>query len=100
MGASELDRSVHRTTEIRRSEARPQVQEMTFHYAWADASGDIHREQIDFELTWMFPRELVTLFERHGFVIEALWGDYDGNPITPESSRIIALARKGRPQKR
>lgn len=96
----ELDRSVHRTTEIRRSETRPQVQELTFHYSWADARGDLHHEKIDFELTWMFPRELVALLERHGFAVEALYGDYDAGPVTPESSRIIALARKITPKKR
>jgi ubiquinone/menaquinone biosynthesis C-methylase UbiE len=90
----ELDRSVHRTTEIRRSDTRSQVQQLTFHYAWADAGGDVHHEKIEFELTWMFPRELVLLLERHGFVVEALYGDYDASPITPDSPRIIALAKK------
>ncbi len=89
-----LDRSVHRTTEIRQSTKRPQLQELTFHYTHADERGDLHAEKIDFELTWMFPRELVMLLERHGFVVEQLYGDYRGNPITPESSRIIAVAKK------
>lgn len=89
-----LNRSVHRTTEIQRSSKRPQLQEVTFHYAWADDSGDVHNEQIQFEMTWMFPRELVLLLERNGFSVERLYGDYQGNEVTPMSPRLIALAKK------
>jgi len=91
-----LDRSVHRTTEIRRSTRRSQLQEVTFHYAWADSMGEVHREAIAFEMTWMFPRELTLLLERHGFEIEHLYGDYDGSDVTPESPRLIACAKKRR----
>lgn len=90
----ELDRSVHRTTEIRRSQKDPQVQEMTFHYTWADSNGRLHHQTIEFELTWMFPRELQRVLECHGFEVEHVYGDYSGRPITPESSRIIVSARK------
>ncbi len=89
-----LDRSVHRTTEIKRSAKRLQVQEMTFHYTWADEQGTLQAEKSEFDLTWMFPRELVMLLERNGFSVEALYGSYDGKPITPDSSRIIAMAKK------
>jgi len=89
-----LNRSVHRTTEIRRSTKRAQLQEVTFHYAWADDSGDVHREQVRFEMTWMFPRELTLLLERNGFTVDRLYGDYDGGDVTPDSSRLIALAKK------
>ncbi|MGC4031513.1 MAG: class I SAM-dependent methyltransferase [Tepidisphaeraceae bacterium] len=89
-----LDRSVHRTTEIERDPKRPQLQRTTFHYTWADANGDLQHETVKFEMTWMMPRELVMLFERHGFVVDALYGDYDGSPVTPESPRIIACGKK------
>lgn len=89
-----LDRSVHRTTEIARSTDSPQVQHMTFHYTWADSLGQLHAQRSDFDLTWIFPRELELLLTHHGFAIEHLYGDYARNPITPESSRIIAIARK------
>lgn len=89
-----LERSVHRTTEIRQSRTQPQLQHITYHYTHADDRGDLHTQKIEFALTWMFPRELVLLLERHGFVVEQLYGDYHANPITPDSSRIIALAKK------
>lgn len=88
-----LDRSVHRTTEITRSDERQQLQHMAFHYDWADANGDVHRDTQRFDMTWMMPRELTLLLERHGFVVEHLYGDYAGNDVTPESPRLIACAR-------
>ncbi|MBC7784694.1 MAG: methyltransferase domain-containing protein [Burkholderiales bacterium] len=90
-----LDRSVHRVTEIERSADRPQVQRVTFHYTWASTDGRINREKIEFDMTWMFPRELERLLHRHGFFIEQMYGDYDGSAVTPESSRIIVLVKKG-----
>jgi SAM-dependent methyltransferase len=89
-----LDRSVHRVSEIRRSDERPQLQHVTFHYAWADDRGEMVRQEIQFDMTWMFPRELTLLLERHGFTVEQMYGDYDGNDVTPESSRLIVMAKK------
>lgn len=90
----ELNRSVHRTTEIRRSEKKPQVQEMTFHYTWADADGRLNHQTIEFELTWMFPRELQRVLECHGFEVEKMYGDYSARPVHPDSPRIIVCARR------
>ena len=87
-----LGRTVRRSTEIRRAD-RPQLQHITFHYDWTDADGHAGHEASTFDLTWMFPRELVLLMERHGFEVEALYGDYDGSPVTSASPRIIACAR-------
>jgi SAM-dependent methyltransferase len=89
-----LNRSVHRHTEICRAKMAPQLQEVTFHYAWADEQGEIHKEKNSFAMTWMFPRELILLLERNGFAIEAMHGDYDGSPVTTLSPRIIVCAKK------
>ena len=91
-----LDRSVHRTTELHRSAKRPQLQEVTFHYTWADSHGDLHYEDVRFELTWMFPRELTQLLERNGFAVEHFYGDYDGGDVAPDSPRLIVCAKKRR----
>ncbi|MDB5328755.1 MAG: Methyltransferase type 11 [Phycisphaerales bacterium] len=90
----EFDRSVHRTTEEKRSAERPQLQEMTFHYTWADSDGELHHEESKFNMTWMMPRELTLLLERHGFTVEYLYGDYDGSDVAPDSPRLIACAKK------
>ena len=88
-----LDRTVHRTMEIRQSPDRPQLQHITFHYQWSDVDGKLHRERSTFDATWMLPREVVLLLERHGFKVDQLHGDYDGSPVTPDSPRIIACGR-------
>jgi ubiquinone/menaquinone biosynthesis C-methylase UbiE len=87
-----LGRTVHRTTEVRQLDA-PQLQRIIHHYRWFDdAQGERH-ERVEFDLTYLFPRELQILLERHGFGIEQAWGDYNADPLTRHSPRIIVLAR-------
>jgi ubiquinone/menaquinone biosynthesis C-methylase UbiE len=85
----QFDRTVLKTIESRRAKM-PQVQHVTFHYAWFDQAGQEHRERTEFDMTFIFPRELRLLIERHGLKIEHLFGNYDGSPLTPDSPRIIA----------
>ena len=89
----ELDRTVFRTTEIR-PDPTTQIQRILFHYTWFDAGGREHRQKVEFELTFMFPRELRLLLERNGFAIEHLYGDYDGSDLTADSPRMIACCGK------
>lgn len=89
----QFDRTVFLTTEIRRDLAR-QVQDVTFHYRWFDEFGREHKEKNTFEMTWLFPRELMLLLERNGLRIEQLWGNYDGSELTSRSPRIIARCVK------
>lgn len=83
-------RTVMRTAEVQRNPAR-QVQTLAFHYRWFDEMGQEHRENIRFELTYVFPRELQLLLERNGLKIERLYGNYDGSKVTADSPRMIAL---------
>ncbi len=87
-----FERSVYRTTEVRQLD-QPQVQRITFHYQWIDPQAGEQHEQVSFDLTYLYPRELQLLLERHGFVIEHMWGDYNSTPITRDSPRIIVQAR-------
>lgn len=87
-----LDRSVHRDTELFQDHAN-QLQQVTFHYRWFDAEGQDHHERVQFQLTWMMPRELRLLLERNGFRVERTYGDYDGSDVTSDSPRIITVAR-------
>jgi ubiquinone/menaquinone biosynthesis C-methylase UbiE len=84
-----LERTVFKTTDIRRSPHR-QVQRVTFNYTWFDGDGSEHSEHTHFDMTWLFPRELQLLVERHGLVIERLFGNYDGGPLRADSPRMIA----------
>ena len=66
-----------------------QVQHCTFHYAWFDEHGMEQKEWIDFEMTYIFPRELVILLERNELRVEKMFGNYDGSPLRATSPRII-----------
>jgi len=91
----ELDRTVCRTVEVRRDPAR-QLQRVIYHYTWFDAEGFEHRQSSEFDLTFLFPRELQLLLERNGLLIERLWGDYDGGKLSADSPRMIVCCRKAR----
>ena len=87
-----LGRTVASTTDIRR-DAAAQTQEVTFRYEWFDAAGRRHRERNRFTLTWMSPRELRLILERHGLAVEHLYGNYDGSPVVDGCPRLIACCR-------
>lgn len=89
----ELNTGVQRLTHIRDT-GKPQVRETTFEYRWFDEKRRAHKRVVKFELTYLFPRELTMLLERNGFIVEACFGNYDGSPVTSNSPRIIAVARK------
>ena len=82
------DRVVMKTTDIR-SVPHRQVQHVTFNYAWLDADGAEHRERTEFDLTWVFPRELQMLLERNGLAVDRMFGNYDGSRLDDNSPRII-----------
>jgi SAM-dependent methyltransferase len=81
-------RTIAMTTSLRRVDS--QVRHVTFNYTWFDEFGRRHKEKTEFDITFMFPRELRILLERNGFKIERMWGNYDGSAITQSSPRIIA----------
>ena len=83
------DRTVMKTTDIRRDPAK-QLMHVTFHYTWFDHEGRERRERRDFNMTWLFPRELQILLERNGLRLEHLWGNYDGSELDADSPRMIA----------
>ena len=87
-----LGRTVFMNVDVRRDPSK-QLQQVTFNYAWYDASGVEHREKTVFDLTFIFPRELQILLERNGFAIDKIFGDYDGEPLDADSPRIIARCR-------
>jgi hypothetical protein len=86
-------RSVLRTVDVQQNLTR-QVQRITFQYRWFDANGAEKRRKREFDLTWIFPRELRLLVERNGMSIERMYGNYDGSKLTGESPRIIAICRR------
>jgi ubiquinone/menaquinone biosynthesis C-methylase UbiE len=83
-----LGRSVSRLTEILRT--GPQTERVTFRYSWFDAMGREKKENVTFDLTFLFSRELRLLLQRNGLKIGHLWGSYDGSELSTDSPRIIA----------
>ena len=81
-------RTVSMTTSLRRIGS--QIQHVTFHYTWFDEFGRQKKEKTEFDMTYIFPRELQILLERNGLKIERIWGNYDATPVVVSSPRIIA----------
>lgn len=91
----ELNRTIFKATDVQRDPAT-QVQRVTFRYSWFDDRGIEHKQRLTFGLTSIFPREFRILLERNGFVLEKLYGNYDGSKLTADSPRMIACCKKGR----
>jgi SAM-dependent methyltransferase len=89
----ELDRTVCKTIEVRRDPTR-QMQRVTFHYTFFDVKGLEHRQRREFDLTFVFPRELQLLLERNGLRIERMYGDHDGSRLNADSPRMIACCSR------
>lgn len=87
-------RTIHFSTDVLRSD-EPQVQHIIHRYEWFDDKGKRRRATHEFDMTSIYPRELRLLAERHGLEVEAMWGNYDGSPVTPDSPRIIARCCRG-----
>ena len=77
-----------------------QLERVTFRYRWQDARGRAKQRLMKFDMTFVFPRELELLLERHGLKLERLWGNYDGSELDADSPRMIARARIGRRESR
>ena len=88
-----LNRTVYTDADLR-VDPDKQLQHVTFNYRWFDEHGTPRRAKREFDLTFLFPRELRILLERNGFVVEKLFGDYDGGPIDADSPRMIARCRR------
>lgn len=87
-----LERTVMQQTDVRRNPAA-QRQTVTFRYQSFDSTGRERKEKISFDMTFIFPRELQILLERNGLIIERIFGDYDGSPLSSDSPRMIAQCK-------
>jgi ubiquinone/menaquinone biosynthesis C-methylase UbiE len=87
-----LNRTVFMSVDVKRDPSK-QLQQVTFNYRWFDDRGRERRQKTQFDLTFIFPRELQILLERNGFRIEQLFGDHDGKELNADSPRIIARCR-------
>lgn len=93
--APTLGSNVLKTIDVERDPSR-QLERVTFRYRWHDRNGRPRPKQrvMKFDMTFLFPRELKLLLERHGLSIEAMWGNYDGSALDADSPRMIVRARR------
>jgi len=89
----QLDRTVYRTSEVRPDPAK-QKQRIIFHYTWFDRYGKERRQHREFDLTFIFPRELRILLERNGLRLDKLYGNYDGSDLEADSPRMIGMCSR------
>ena len=87
-----LNRTIYTDADIR-VEPSKQLQHVTFNYRWFDERGQEKRAKREFDITFLFPRELRMLLERNGFMVEKVYGDYGGEPLGADSPRMIARCR-------
>lgn len=90
----EMDRTVSRVSDLEDvGGAWTQVRRVTFHYRWFE-EGEEKNRRVAFEMTWIMPRELRMLMERHGFAVREVFGNHDGSEVEAGSPRLIVEAEK------
>lgn len=68
--------------------------DVTCIYDEVSPEGEVRRTLASFALRYFYPNELRLLFERAGLSVEALYGSYELDPLTDESTRLIVIGRK------
>jgi ubiquinone/menaquinone biosynthesis C-methylase UbiE len=63
-------------------------------YEWTDKQGIFHQQRWSFELSYLFRYEAELLLEKHGLLIEHVFGDFDKSPYDYYSGEQIFVARK------
>ena len=58
-------------------------------------SGETGLETAEFMLRWRYRYEMEHLLQRTGFEVEALFGNFDGVPLTDSSPEQLWIARAG-----
>ncbi|MFL5483867.1 MAG: class I SAM-dependent methyltransferase [Gemmatimonadaceae bacterium] len=87
-------RVFRRTARVKRVRRVDQISEIDLTYYLINASGeDVPLFVHSLEMRWYLRSELVHLIERSGMAIEAIYGDFDGSPLTDASPEIIAITR-------
>jgi SAM-dependent methyltransferase len=84
---------------FRRADHARQVDRLLHLYDETVADGTVRRTSVELELRYFTRFELELLLERSGYVLEALFGDYDLAPYGPHSERLIALAHAAEPRR-
>jgi SAM-dependent methyltransferase len=79
---------------VRELDLGNQLQYTTFIYEETWQDGRSRRTVCPFVLRFLWPSEAQLMLQLTGFDVEAVWGDFDGNPYASDSERLLLLARK------
>lgn len=79
---------------VRRVDMAEQLQETTFIYEEIAADGAVHRTVCPFLLRYLWRGEGELMLAAAGFQVEAVWGDFDGEPYASDSDHLIFVATK------
>jgi SAM-dependent methyltransferase len=79
---------------VRTVDFAEQLQDTLFIYEETGDDGIVRRTSCPFILRFLWRSEAELMLEKCGFTIEAVWGDYDAEPYTAASERLLLLARK------
>lgn len=78
-----------------RYDAATQIMDLRLFYELFDASGEMKsRRAHDLRIRLTTRDELELMLRATGFIVESVYGGFDGEPFTPESDHLIVLARK------
>jgi SAM-dependent methyltransferase len=80
---------------VRMLDLAAQLQETVFIYDETLPSGATQRTVCPFTLRYLWRNEAELMLAAAGFEVEAIWGDFDGNPYDNGSEHLILLATKG-----
>ena len=86
-------RRMRRTVRVPRVRWVEQTSEIEIAYYLRDGDA-VSRIAQAFEMRWYLPAELEHLLARAGFVIEGIYGDFDGSELQDGSREIVVVAQK------
>jgi len=82
----------------RRSEVHYDLIKQTLHedrfYEWKDKDGNCHHKVWSYDISFLFRYEAELLFEKCGFTVENLFGDFDSSAYNYVSGEQIFVLRK------
>ena len=89
-------RSFRRASRVRLVRWLDQVNDVELAYDVSPRAGAPPVRHVQsFEMRWYLRQELTHLLARGGFVVEAMYGDFDGSALVDGAPEIIVRARRG-----
>lgn len=79
---------------VRTVDFAEQLQDTLFLYEESGSDGLVRRTYCPFTLRFLWRNEAELMLQICGFDVEAVWGDFDGEPFHAGSEHLILLARK------